>query len=179
MEDEKNLDAVSAMLDAFEDDDLVERTSATLEEIWYGKPVNKNPLTKIPKSEMDLYYIKGHYFDTLKDLKVYCKSKGISRSGFFVVSYLRKCANRNDVIMKKSRDGNVMLYTAVDEDGYAIYDNERSIYCGKFVWNFENGDISELYKPFRDRGIVFTDDRYAKIDEKNRELFGYCKKYKL
>lgn len=177
-EDKRDLDE-SNMFNAFDDEESLEETSNLLVRMFEGEPVNKNPLTEIPKPEMVLYYIYDHYFDTLDDLNNYCSSKGISPDDFDIVSYLRTCAGRNDVIMKKNHDDKIMFWTVVDEDGYGMYNAEKSIYRGKFVWEYNHGHIRDMYTPFRDRGIVLENDIYAKIDKKNQDLYEYCKKYKL
>ena len=128
---------------------------------------------------MQFYYMDGYYFDTQQALRVYCDSKGKSMDDYDIVGYLRNCAGRSDVIMKKYRDGKIMFYTAVDEDGYGIYNNKMSIYRGEFVWEYNHGNIRNMYKPFRDKGIIFENDIYAKIDEQDKNLLEYCKKYKL
>jgi len=72
-----------------------------------------------------------------------------------------------------------MFYTAVDENGYGIYNFERSVYWGKFTWEYCHGSIRELYKPFRDRGIVFENDIYVKQDGKNKQLLRLCRENNL
>lgn len=63
-----------------------------------------------------------------------------------------------------------MLYTAVDEDGYEILNENRTINCGEFIWEYNHGSIRELYKPFKDKGIIFENDVYGKIDERNKKI---------
>ncbi|MCI8779018.1 MAG: hypothetical protein HFI87_07725 [Bacilli bacterium] len=178
LDDERDLDD-SAMFEAFNDEESLENVGNILKRMFYGEPVNKNPLTEIPKPEMVLYHIHDHYFDTLDDLKKYCSSEGISFTDFDIVSYLRTCCGRSDVIMKKYHDDKIIFWTAVDEDGYSMYNIERSMYRGEFVWEYNHGNINYIYKLFRDRGIVFQNDIYAKIDRQNQALYEYCKKYKL
>lgn len=134
VKNERNLDESDMF--AVCDEESLENTDNILKRFCDGEPVNKNPLTEIPQPEMQLYYINGHYFDTLNDLREYCSSKGISMDDFDIVSYLRNCAGHSDVIMKKYRNGKIMFWTAVDEDGYGMYDNESSIYRGEFVWDY-------------------------------------------
>ncbi len=68
-----------------------------------------------------------------------------------------------------------MFYTAVDEDGYGMYNNERSIYRGEFIWEFNYGQIREFYTPFRERGIVFENDIYAKADDRMQRILKHCR----
>jgi len=68
-----------------------------------------------------------------------------------------------------------MLLTVCDRDGYGIYNEERSIYHGEFVWEYNNGDIKNMYSAFRDRGIVFENDIYGKLAEQDRKLLQMCR----
>ena len=88
-----------------------------------------------------------------------------------VMDYLGTVAGRSDVIRVKYPDGKDLLFTHCDEDGYGIYNYNRSIYRGEFIWEYSYGSISDMYKEFRDRGIVFENDIYAKIEESKKELF--------
>ena len=65
------------------------------------------------------------------------------------------------------------MYTAVDEDGYGIYNNTRSVYRGEFIWEYNYGSIRDLYKPFKERGIDFVNDVYGKIDERVEKRLKY------
>ncbi|MCI9435380.1 MAG: hypothetical protein HFI86_08975 [Bacilli bacterium] len=177
-EDKRNLDE-SFMFAAFDDEESLEETGNLLKKYCDGEPVNKDPLIEIPIPDMVLYHIHGHYFDELDDLKEYCSSEGISSADFDIVCYLRFWSGRSDVIMKVDHDNKFIFWTAVDEDGYSMYNIERSMYRGEFVWEYNHGNINYIYKPFRDRGIVFQNDIYAKIDRQNQALYEYCKKYKL
>lgn len=136
-----------------------------------GEPVNKDPLKEItiPDPEMRLYFIGNNYFQTIDELLQYCRVNGSSTNGLGILEYYRNLANHSDVI-KKSSSTTLMLYTAVDEDGYGIYNYERSVYRGKFTWEYNHGNIRKMYKPFRDRGIVFEDDIYAKENERMQHI---------
>ena len=140
-----------------------------------GEPKNIDPLKEIPKPQMRLYGFSGvfnsSYFDTEEELIEYVKNHNIGFGSICVMDYLGKVAGRNDVIRLTYKSGKQVLYTAVDEDGYGIYNHERSYYKGEFVWEYNYGSISEMYSAFRNRGIVFEDDKYAKIAESNKRLF--------
>lgn len=140
-----------------------------------GEPKNVNPLTKIPESQMRLYgflgIFKSAFFDTEEELIKYVKETELGIGSVCVIDYLGTVAERSDVIKLTYKSGKEVLYTAVNEDGYGIYNHERSVYRGEFVWEYNHGSLSEMYSAFRDRGIVFEDDIYAKIAENNRRLF--------
>lgn len=95
-----------------------------------------------------------------------------------VLVHNKTLAGRSDVISKSNSEIS-MLYTAVDEDGYGLYNNKRSIYCGEFIWEYNYGSIRELYKPFKEKGIVFENDVYGKIDESNQHILKYFRENNL
>lgn len=157
----------------------LEKGARALERFIDGEPKNINPLTEIQKPEMTLYGIYGSYFDTPEELKNHCIIKGIPLDDAHVLEYIRIFAGRNDVIKKTNKDGKTMFYTAVDEDGYGIYNNERSIYRGEFIWEYNYGQIREFYNPFRERGIVFENDIYVKVDERMKLILKHCRNNNL
>ena len=177
--DEGAPSVADGLLQALQNEELMNHTASIMRKITDGEPVNSDPLTEIPESEMRLYGIFETYFETQEELESYCQGKGYSLDKTCILDYLRSVAGRSDVIRKTSKDGRSMLYTAVDEDGYGIYNHERSFYRGEFVWEYSRGKISEMYSAFRDRGIVFEDDVYGKIDERNKQLLRMCKVRKI
>ena len=140
-----------------------------------GEPKNINPLTEIPEPKMRLYGFSGAFksvfFDTEAELIEYIKTSDTTFGNVCVIEYLGYVAGRNDVIRVTYKDAESKLYTSVNEDGYGIYNDERSIYKGEYVWEYSYGSIREMYSAFRNRGIVFQDDTYAKIDERKRKLY--------
>lgn len=101
---------------------------------------------------------------------MYCNGENILIEKSFIVDYLGNVAGINDVIRTINHNGRNMFYTAVDRDGYGMYNYQRSIYRGEFIWEYHHGDIREMYEPFRKRGVIFEDDIYAKIDQSDREF---------
>ena len=135
-----------------------------------GEPQNINPLTSIPNPEKTLYCTGTHYFDTKEELNAYCKEHDIEVNNTYTMDYIRIMANRTDVIRKKYPNKEPIYLNAIDEDGYAIYNEQRSIYRNEFVWEYEYGNLRMEYSAFRNKGIIFEDDIYQKIDEKYDEL---------
>lgn len=133
-----------------------------LKRLCDGEPKNVNPLTEISESQMRLYGFSGAfnsiYFDTEEELIEWGKSHNTEFGDICVIDYL----------------GNV---AACDEDGYGIYNFERSTYRGEFVWEYNHGSIREMYSAFRDRGISFENDIYGKIDERNNQLMVMLEKH--
>ena len=147
-----------------------------------GEPKNVNPLTEIPQSQMRLYGFSGifrsEFFDTEKELIEYVKNNKTGYGSICVMDFLGNVAGCSDVIRLTYKSGKEVLYAAVNEDGYGIYNLERSFYKGEFVWEFNHGSIREMYSAFRDRGIVFENDVYEKIDEGYRQLMEMCEENK-
>ncbi len=160
-------------------EEFIKDSAESIEKCTDKELVNKNPLTEMPNPEMRLFDINGDYFETKEELEGYCQCKGLSMDNPCVLDYLRSFAGRSDVIRKTYKNGRNIFFAAIDEDGYGIYNYERSIYKREFIWEFSYGDIREIYTPFRDRGIVFEDDIYGKIDEKNKQLLKMCREKNL
>ena len=145
-----------------------------LKRMFNGEPKNINPLTEIPEPKMRLYGFSGAFnsafFDTKEELVEWLKTNKPKYGSVCVLEYLGTVAGRSDVIRITCKGNKPMLYAACDEDGYGIYNEERSFYRGEFVWEYNHGDLSDEYAAFRDRGIVFENDIYQKIDERNKRL---------
>ncbi len=146
-----------------------------------GEAKNINPLKEMPKSQMKLYGFSGAFnsvfFDSEEELIEWIKTHSTDFGNICVMDYLGTVAGRRDVIRLTYKNGKSVLYTACDEDGYAIYNEKRSIYKGEFVWEYNYGSISDEYAAFRDRGIVFENDVYGKIAERNKELMAMFKEF--
>lgn len=159
------------------------KTITALKRMIDGEPKNVNPLKEIPEPQMRLFgfsgVFKSAFFDTEDELLEYVKSNNTTLGDVCIIEYLGNVAGRSDVIRKNNRNGKKVFYTAVDEDGYGIYNHERSVYKGEFVWEYSHGSISEMYSAFRDRGITFEDDIYAKIAERNQQLLKMCRENSL
>ena len=170
------------LIDAVESKKEENEVGKIIKRMCDGEPKNINPLTEIPEPQMRLYGFSGAFksafFDTEAELIEYVKTHNTQFGSICVMEYLGNVAGRSDVIRLTYKSGKQVLYTSVNEDGYGIYNNERSIYRGEFVWEYSHGSISEMYSAFRDRGIVFEDDTYAKIEERNRRIFEMFEEYK-
>lgn len=147
-----------------------------------GEPKNINPLTEIPQSQMRLYgfsgIFKSKFFDTEKELIEYVKNNKLGYGSICIMDFLGNVAGCSDVIRLTYKSGKDVLYTVVNEYGYGKYNPERSYYKGEFVWESQNGQIREMYSAFRDRGIVFENDIYAKIDETYKQFIKMCEESK-
>ena len=122
---------------------------------------------------------KSAFFDTEAELIEYFKSHNTQFGSICVMDYLDNVAGCSDVIRLTYKSGKQVLYTSVDEDGYGKYNHERSIYSGEFVWEYNHGSIREMYSAFRDRGIVFEEDTYAKIDGYYKKIMDMCEEIEI
>lgn len=118
-----------------------------------GESVNINPLSNIPIPDMRLYFVDDNCFKSIDELLMYCRWNKKSTERLNILDYYRNLAGRSDVI-RKSNSHSSMLYSAVDENGYGIYNNKRSVYRGEFIWEYNYGSIRELYRPFKEKGII-------------------------
>ena len=141
-------------------------------------PIYKNPLSEIPEPDMRLYSISNDYFESIDELLKYCRKNHKTSEGLTVLDYYKNLAGRSDVIRVQNNKTSIM-YSAVDEDGYGLYNNKRSIYKGKFIWEYNYGSIRNLYKPFKEREIDFVIDVYGKIDEREQNILRYFKEHNL
>ena len=175
--------AAETLSKAFQDKEFVEKTSSLLKRFCDGKPKNVNPLTEIPEPQMRLYGFSGAfnsaYFDTKEELIEWIKNHNTDFGVVCIIDYLGKVAGRSDVIRETYKSGKSHLYAACDEDGYGIYNFERSTYRGEFVWEYNHGSLREMYSAFRDRGISFENDIYAEIDKRNQKILELCKEKNL
>ena len=127
-----------------------------------------NPLLEADNVEMKLYVVDYYeVVDNEIDLINYILSKKANKKYIRQVEYLRYFADKSDVIKITDLSNNIKYCSAINCDYYAIYDEEESINKGEYVWNYELGDIRDLYDEFRKRGISFENDIYKKIDEIN------------
>ena len=166
------------LAEAVQDSEFMEKAHSQIIKNIDGEPVNKNPLSEIPEPDMRLYSIDNDYFESIDELLKYCRKSHKTSEGLTVLDYYKNLAGCSDVIrMQNSKTS--MMYTAVDEDGYGIYNNKRSIYKGKFIWEYNYGSIRYLYKPFKERGIDFVNDVHGKIDERNQSILKYCRENNL
>lgn len=166
--------AAEALAKAIQNEEFMEKATSSIVRMIDGEPVNIDPLPEISIPEMRLYFVDENYFESIDELLMYCRINKISTEGLNVLDYYRSLAGSSDVI-RKSNSKTSMLYTAVDEDGYGLYNNKRSIYRGEFIWEYNYGSIRELYEPFKEKGIVFDNDVYGKIDENYQHILKYCR----
>ncbi len=169
---EKKLDTVEAFKAALnkqkEMEEKAERTRKFLDETAALRAAlaNKDQLISIPMPELIVYCVRNQYFLNSNDLEKYCKNNSIPLNSSYSIEYYRFFAGRSDVLKM-----NGSYYTAVDEDGYGIYNHERSTRCGEHIWEFEYGNLRSEYQLLKDIGITLENDVYGEIDKR----FDYLK----
>lgn len=126
--------------------------------------------------EMRLYGVDENYFESIDDLLKYCRQNKFSVQCLTILDYYRNFYDHKDVIRKTNSEIS-MFYAISNERGYVWYGDELNM-DGK-DWNSNHGQIRSLYKLFRDHGIVFEDDVYAKESERDQHILKYCRKKKL
>lgn len=129
--------------------------------------------------EMRLFLINGAYFDTKEEMESYAETEGLDASKSSVVEYIRFFAGRSDVIRETDASGVSLCFKVCDEDGFGIYNRERSNREQGFFWEFSGGNIADMYAPFRERGIAFEYDVYGKIDKEKQRSLELCQKDNL
>lgn len=136
----------------------------------YNESKNINLLKEMP--EMVLYRVHGVSFDTKDELENYCNDNNIEISKSSMLAYYRNFASRHDVI-RDYKEGEIgVFYSVCDCDGYdcGAYNHSRIIYSRELTWKYYQGHIRELYNIFRDKGVVFENDIYAKEDARKQKL---------
>ncbi|MDE6292688.1 MAG: hypothetical protein K2L98_03310 [Bacilli bacterium] len=149
-------------------------------------PSEENDVTTFPEldvqasePEMRLFLINGAYFDTKEEMESYAETEGLDVSKFSVVEYIRFFAGRSDVIRETDASGVGLCFKVCDEDGFGIYNRERSNREQGFFWEYSGGNIADIYAAFRERGIVFEYDIYGKIEEEKQRSLELCQKDNL
>jgi len=137
-----------------------------------------------PETQMRLYGVwgirSGVFFDTEEDLTEYLKTNDIRHGLVCTIDFLGNFAGAKDVIKLNAQNGIEVLYTVFNEEHYGTFNYAKSIADKVFVWDDNYGSIRILYSSFRDRGIIFEDDVYTKVDEYyNRLMSNHEEKQKF
>lgn len=133
-----------------------------------GEPAYVNPLNELSEPIMRLYgllFKSGSiiYFDTKDELIDYIKTNGIYSSLVCLIDYLGEVAGRCDVIKRTTIDGTSILYTNINKNSYGVYNPNRSFYKGEYVWEYNRGNIEEMYNEFKKRGIIIKENDSSNI----------------
>ena len=130
---------------------------------------SKYNLFDIPTPEKTLYCVNNEYFNTKEELKSYCNYKYISENNTYTIDYFRILANQTDVIRKTFFEKEPTYLTVIDENGYGVYNEQKSFNEQDYVWDYKYGNLRKEYKAFKDNGIKFENDIYQQIDDNLEE----------
>ena len=116
---------------------------------------------------LDLFSKKSVFYDTEEELLQYIDNNDTTFGQICKIEYLGNILGKNSVIRRTLKNGNVKLFIIYDEDVYGMYDYRYSLYRKDFMWDFEFGNLKEIYNAFIDRDIVDEEDLYQKIENRN------------
>lgn len=108
---------------------------------------------------------KTIYFDTKEKFLDYCDNNAVISNYIFVIQYLDNFAGKDDVIRIIDISG--VEYVAAFASFYYQYVETEN---GNGSWQGVIGSVADMYRAFRNIGIVFKDDIYGKIEEEEKEL---------
>jgi len=143
------------------------------DELLEESPKMRHESLKVPDSKKKLYAFIGgqsEFFDSRNELDEFLEKMDTGKwfGNVMEIDYLGRMADREDVIRFINSSGEVRYCSVVDTDGYAVYQSEKSILEKKFIWNFEYGDLRNVYEAFQSRGILLENDVYKNLDECNQ-----------
>lgn len=137
--------------------------------------------SKISKPSMRLYVTSGltssKFFDSKEELKEYISNNASGMTWISIIEHYEYLAGRSDVIVKYENGQRPILKVVLDELTYAVYNPKRSIEEKNFIWEYVDGTLEEEYSAFRERGIIFKDDIYLKVDRDVEVLRKLWQKY--
>ena len=120
-----------------------------------------------PKSKMTIYGFLGifnnQFFDKNEELIEYSKVADTFFGAFSRIDYLGTMDGHTDVIKIDFIGGSCKYYTVINHDGYAVLNKSKSTKENKPVWEFEYGNLSDIYLAFKKRGIVLENDIYKEV----------------
>lgn len=119
-----------------------------------------------------LYVYSGEfsrkYFESENECNEYYEEHYGPFSDICVIEYLGCFAGKDDVI-KVKRQNEEKYFSVCDEVSYYRYqphqDNDDV-----FHWEKIDGIVEWMYNAFRDNGIIFKNDIYAKAKEEQQQL---------
>lgn len=121
------------------------------------------------ESQLRIYAIanilNNIYFDKEEKMNNYIKYNKKYIGERIIIDYLGNIAGRVDVIKVTYSDDSVKYFSEENDLGYMVYNQEKSISSGKDVWEYEYGELKDIYDELKKRGIKLENDVYGRIDE--------------
>lgn len=131
--------------------------------------VNEVGIINEPKSKLRIYAIinvfQNIYFDKEEKMLKYIKYRKNFGGEKVIIDYFGHMAGRVDVIKVIYSDNSVKYFSLENDLGYVIYNQEKSISLGEDVWEYEYGELKDIYNEIKRRGIKLENDVYGRIDE--------------
>lgn len=131
--------------------------------------VNEVGIINEPKSKLRIYAVanllNNIYFDKEVNVDKYIKHNKKYGGLKIIIDYLGHMAGRVDVIKVIYSDNSVKYFSLENDLGYVIYNQEKSISLGEDVWEYEYGELKDIYNEIKRRGIKLENDVYGRIDE--------------
>lgn len=160
-------------------EELKQRTNASLiQNMLDGTPKNENPLRKTPSSQLRLYVLIGIgqnlYFENKEELQAIIRNNQSESYQWMIVDYIGNIAGKKDVIQITDQENKKELRIAINRSSYATYNPERSKYHGDYIWEYHEGSLEELYKALRESGVIFEEDVFQMIEDREREVLTMC-----
>ncbi len=139
-------------------------------DVFMNKHITKEAILNNPPSIKRLYGYSGilntAFFDTLEELTRYLEEhKETLKKDFgttYIVDYLGSAFGKEQVILETPQNGAKPLIIAhVDNEGYAIYNKERSLSEKRFIWEYgyESDSIKALYNALKERSIITSNNK--------------------
>lgn len=127
----------------------------------------------MPLSQQRLYRVSynllaDEFFDSEEEFLQYIevsqsKLKNSVCVSISILDFVGDVAEKNDVIRIANSTGEFYFCTAVDDEHYVVYNITRS-QKGQPMWELEFGSLKHIYTAFRNKGIIFQNDIFAKSD---------------
>lgn len=156
--------------DAITNREVMRKAAQHFKRLVDGEEVGKDPLVDIPEPMTTLYGLVdifvSQFFETLEELKSFLKEHNGELEEYYILEYLGDMAGRDDVIRityKSDHGERVQYYAPTSTEHYGVYNHQRSIYCGKHIWEVQDGNyLKEFFDALKEHGLEMKNDYWAK-----------------
>ena len=115
------------------------------------------------ESKLRIYAIINAFqnicFDKEEKMLKYMKYKKNYGGEKVIIDYLGNMFGRVDVIKVTYSDDSVKYFSLENDLGYVVYNQN------KMVWEYEYGELKDIYNEIKRLGIKLENDVYGRIDE--------------
>ena len=124
---------------------------------------NELVMNNEPESKLRIYAIINAFqnicFDKEEKMLKYMKYKKNYGGEKVIIDYLGNMFGRVDVIKVTYSDDSVKYFSLENDLGYVVYNQN------KMVWEYEYGELKDIYNEIKRLGIKLENDVYGRIDE--------------